>query len=147
MNELSKKLCIWIVLFSSICVLTGCDSRKELDLKARDRILEKAYADIKSSEKSEVINGIRIIAKYPTHRGLRELIHLWETEVPKDTDDELLSAMVTFEEFRLSESLVEEIFRRNYSNNMTQPKKEKLSRLLEKTRTENRNIFIQKLSS
>lgn len=147
MNDLNKNLYLWFFLLLSICFLTGCNSPKELDWKTRDRILEKAYTDIQSSEKNEVINGIRIIAKYPTRRGIRELINLCETEVPKDIEDELLSAMVSFELFRHDDSLIDEIFRRNYSDNMTQSKKEKLRRLLRKTKTENRHILIQKLDT
>ena len=62
-------------LFISIIFFACTD---EISYHSRDEILDNAYEKIGSRDTSTVIEGIRIIKKYPIHGGTTHLLSLWE---------------------------------------------------------------------
>ena len=125
--------------------LFSCDSKTDIDFETRDRLLEKAYADLKSNDYSKVNNAIEVIEQHPTYDGLRNLIAFWEEDIDIKTEKKLISSLAKFEEFRYSDALISEIFERNYKAYMSVAERQKLIRLLEKSSADICSELIKKL--
>lgn len=132
-----------IILLSIFFLFVACN--EEASFKERDALLEKAFSDISSSDENTVIKGIKTIEKYPTYLGLRNLISLWESEISEEIEKELLDALNEFEEFILDDSLVLEIFNRNFDKEATIQKKMKLKRLIDNTDSKIKTELIAKI--
>jgi hypothetical protein len=138
---------ISIISLVFLNLLFSCNSKSDIDYTTRDQLLEKAYIALISNDDSKVVGAIKIIKQHPTYDGLRNLITLWEEDIDIKTEKELLSALVKFEEFRYSDSLISEIFERNYKDNLSMAQNNKLIRLLERSSADICSELIKKLKS
>lgn len=134
--------CVFVVL--SI-FLFSCDSKTDNDFETRDKVLEKAYADLKSNDDSKVKNALEVIEQHPTYDGLRNLIAFWEEDIDIKTEKQLLTSLAKFEEFKYSDALISEIFERNYQAHMSVAERQKLIRLLERSSADICSDLIKKL--
>ena len=72
MKYLLLIICFFLITFTFFC------SKENISIEERDKILDKAFADIESSDETTVIKGLKTIRKYPTQKGLNKVIQLWE---------------------------------------------------------------------
>jgi hypothetical protein len=119
----------------------------DTDFVTRDKLLEKAYADLKSNDDTKIESSLKTIEKYPTHDGLRNLITFWEKDIDIKIEKQILSTLKIFEEFRSSDELISEIYSRNYKPNMSSEQKQKLIRFLEASSAHICADFIKQLKS
>ena len=124
-------------------LLVGCE--REISIEERDKILTVAFKDIDSKNDVRIIRGVRAIKKYPTYSGLNKLVALWENDISRSVEDEVVEAIRNFEQFRRGHTLLQEIFDRNYSNNMLEQKKAKLRRLVQATDDKIKIKLLKKL--
>ncbi len=125
-----KKTLFFIILLLSF---TNLSCSEKIDWEKREKLLEKAYSKINSNDDILIIEGLRTIKKFPTHNGLKITIDLWEKDITKEVEEEILKCIRVDEVFRCDPSLIKEIFRRNYNKNSPIEKQQKLKRLLENT--------------
>lgn len=138
-------LFISIIFLLLLNLLFSCNSKSNIDFETRDKLLEKAYVDLKSNDNTKVVNALEVIKQHPTYDGLRNLIALWEEDIDIKTEKKLLSSLAKFEEFRYSNALISEIYNRNYKEHMSIAERKKLIRLLERSSADICPELIKKL--
>ena len=142
-----KSLLTGIVFFVLSNLLFSCNSENDINVETRDKMLEKAYSDLKSNNNSKVKTALEVIEQHPTYNGLRKLIAFWEDDIDIKTEKQLLSSLAKFEEFRFSDALISEIYKRNYKAHMSVSERQKLMRLLERSSADICSELIKKLKS
>jgi len=137
----------WLILSVGICLitLTGSCAKENISFEERDKILDRAFVDIGSSEESAVIRGLEAIRKYPTQKGLNRVIQLWEKNISERVEKEMLDALKRDEVFKNDPSLIEDIFNKNYKVTSSRENKLKLKRLLQHTDVEIKKKLIARI--
>lgn len=136
---------IAVLFFGVVVTIFACN--EEIAYEERDKILEKAYTEISSNDENRIIKGLRTIKKYPTSPGLDKIISLWEKEISKKVEDEILNTLAKFELFVRDPSKIEEIFKRNYTVNSPKSEKLKLIRLIKSTDVKIKDSLIKEIES
>jgi len=134
----------YLLLIISFCLITfnaSC-AKENISFQERDRILDKAFVDIESSEESTVIRGLETIRKYPTHEGLSKVIQLWEKNISERVEKEVLATLKRDEVFKKDPSFIGDVFNRNYKVTASKENKLKLKRLLQCTDVEIKKKLI-----
>jgi hypothetical protein len=137
----------YLLLVVSLCLITFSAScaKENISFEERDKILDKAFVDLESSDESTVIRGLETIKKYPTHKGLNRVIQLWEKNISEKVEKEILDTLKRDEVFKKDPSFIEDVFNRNYKVNASKENKLKLKRLLHYTDVKIKKKLIDRI--
>ncbi len=137
----------YLLLLISLCLITFTVScvKENISFEERDKILDKAFVGMESSDESTVIRGLETIRKYPTQKGLNKVIQLWEKNISERVEKEILDTLKRDEVFKNDPSFVEDIFKRNYKVTSSRENKLKLKRLLQLTDVEIKKKLIARI--
>ncbi|GEM_PF-6775063 len=136
---------IFTVLFSVLLLTVSC--KEKISYEERDEILKKAFAEIASGSDSIIIKGLRTIRKYPTHQGLQNTISLWETDVSDKVEREIIRTLKANEMFRKDDSLIEEIFDRNFDPETSKSRNLKLKKLISSSDVDIKGELLKRIDA
>lgn len=137
----------YLLLVISLCLITfdfSC-AKEDISFEERDKILDKAFVDIETSDEYTVIRGLETIGKYPTRKDLNKVIQLWEKDISEKVEKEIFVTLKRFEVFKKDPSFIEGIFNRNYKISGSKDNKLKLKRLLQHTDVEIKKKLIERI--
>ena len=113
-----------------LLIVTYACNNDDVSIEERDRLLTKAFNQLDSNDDQVVINALETIGSYPTHLGLIEVVNVWEKNKSLEVEKQALNTLSEFEVFREDNILIKDIFYRNYDENITDERRQKLISLL-----------------
>ncbi len=142
MNVSNKQIQKFIGVVFLCCIMLFIDcstNKKRMSMKERKAKYAKTGMEerniliskaINTINQGKIIEGIKVLGVYPTREGLDKLIEIWENHASVEIEREVLWALLAYEEYYRSRLLIEKMFLKHYSVEMSEKKKKKLIRFI-----------------
>jgi len=134
-----------LIMGLSLSTIALSCTKEDISIEERDKRLDKAFAEIESSNEATVISGLKTIRKHPTHKGVHKLILLWEKNASLTLEKEILDTLRSDEVFMKDPSFIEDTFNKYYTMTSSKENKLKLKRLLQFTEVEINKKLIDRI--
>jgi hypothetical protein len=144
MVDKCKLILLNFLLISVMCTPIRFALQPDITIIERDKQLELAFEQIKSSEQAQILKGLIIISKYPTYNAYEKVLQLWQTSLTPKVEKNIYRTFRVFEFFGDSANIAQ-IFDDFYNPNLSIERKKKLIRLLMQAHDPIKYAFIRKI--
>lgn len=134
---------LWTVLVVAATLLSACND--DISFEERDALLTKAFQEIESNNEGDIKSGLSDIKRFPTADGLKKLLSLWEKDISRELEEDVLDTLYAFEVFRYDNQLMQEIYDHKASSEMSRDERQKLMRLLAKSDSDTAGKLLEEM--